>query len=111
MSLLRVVSLSWRQMEIAKNAQEISERGVDLYKRLLSFSGHIEKIGKGIHAAISGYDEAIGSLQKSVLPAARKFRDLQGPGAEALDLQAIDKTPRLLALSPEDEDELKKRRA
>lgn len=46
MSLLRVVGMSWRQVELAKNAQEISERGSDLYKRLLTFTAHLEKVGR-----------------------------------------------------------------
>ena len=107
MSLLRVVGMSWRQVELAKNAQEISERGTDLYKRLLTFTGHIEKIGRNIHMAMRGYDEAVGSLERSVLPAARKFKDLQGQsGAKELpELKSIEETPRALTLSVDDEQE------
>ncbi len=110
MSLLRVVSLSWRQMELAKNAQEISQRGTDLYKRLLSFTGHIEKIGKGLQGAMKGYDEAVGSLERSVLPAARKFKELQGGAAdkELPELQAIEEAPRALNLTAEDQQEKKR---
>ena len=84
MSLLRVVGVSWRQVELAKNAAEISERGSDLYKRLLSFTGHMENVGKNIQGAMKGYDAAVGSLERQVLPAARKFKDLQAANA-ALD--------------------------
>jgi DNA recombination protein RmuC len=105
MSLLRVVSLSWRQAELAKNAQKISELGADLYKRLLSFTGHIEKIGKNINLAMKGYDDAVGSLTKNVLPAAREFRNLQGTGEELPELASIEQPARLLVLSPKDEEE------
>lgn len=110
MSLLRVVSLSWRQMELAKNAQEISERGNDLYKRLLSFTGHIEKIGKNLQSAMKGYDDAVGSLERSVLPAARKFKELQGGAGEKElpELTAITETPRELNLTAEDQQEKKR---
>ena len=110
MSLLRVVSLSWRQMELAKNAAEISERGNDLYKRLLSFTGHIEKIGKNLQGAMKGYDEAVGSLERSVLPAARKFKELQGGAGnkELPELPAITETPRALNLTAEDQQEKKR---
>ena len=43
LSLLRVVGISWRQVELAQNAQEISELGYDLYKRFLKFIEHFEK--------------------------------------------------------------------
>ena len=110
MSLLRVVSLSWRQVELAKNAQEISERGIDLYKRLLTFTGHLEKVGKNIGTALRGYNDAVGSLERSVLPAARKFKDLQGvSSADSLpETKILEDSPRALTLSAEDENERKR---
>lgn len=108
MSLLRVVSLSWRQMELAKNAQEISERGADLYKRLLSFMTHFEKIGKHLAGAVGGYDAAVGSFERSVAPAARKFKELQGGGDAPPEMREIGQAPRPLALSAEDEEERRK---
>jgi len=76
MSLLRVVSLGWRQAELAKNAQDISAKGAELYQRLAIFAGHFEKIGKGIGGAMNSYNEAIGSLERSILPSARKLKEL-----------------------------------
>jgi DNA recombination protein RmuC len=105
MSLLRVVSVSWRQVELAKNAQEISDRGLDLYNRLLVFTGHIEKIGKGLQSAMGGYDAAVGSLEKNVLPAAREFKDLQALSnvQDLPELATIEETPRALRLTSADE--------
>ncbi len=109
MSLLRVVGMSWRQVDLAKNAQEISERGSDLYKRLLNFTDHVEKIGKGLQSAMKGYDSAVGSLERQVLPAARKFKDLQGSsGKELPDLRSVEEQPRPLTLTAEDEKEKKR---
>ena len=109
MSLLRVVGLSWRQVELAKNAQEISDQGVELYKRFLKFTDHLGKVGKGLQSAMSNYDSAVGSLQGSVLPAARKFRELQAGASlpEAPDMENIEETPRSLSLTSEDEREKK----
>lgn len=108
MSLLRVVSMSWRQVELAKNAQEISERGLDLYKRLAVFAGHIEKVGRGIEGAMKGYNDAVGSLERSVMPAARKFKDLQAmAGAdkkELSDLRPVESSARSISLTAEDQD-------
>ncbi|TVQ83384.1 MAG: DNA recombination protein RmuC, partial [Micavibrio sp.] len=110
MSLLRVVAMSWRQVELARNAQDISALGGELYKRLLVFTDHMGKIGKNIQSAMNGYDSAVGSLEKSVLPAARKMQELQGKATDKLeDLNPIERTPRMLSLSEEDERE--KRRA
>ena len=75
MALLRVVGFGWRQADMAKNAQDIALQAADLYKRLTAFVGHIEKIGKGIAGAMGSYNDAVGSLERNVLPAARRFKD------------------------------------
>src|SRR5690606_28765547 len=59
----------------ARNAQDIALQAADLYKRLTAFAGHIEKIGKGIAGAMGSYNDAVGSLERNVLPAARRFKD------------------------------------
>lgn len=109
MSLLRVVGMSWRQMELAKNAAEISERGADLYKRLLKFSDHLGKIGGHLQGAMRGYNDAVGSLERSVLPAGRKFKDLQSLAEKDLpELSLPEENPRLVSLSAEDEETRKR---
>jgi DNA recombination protein RmuC len=111
MSLLRVVGMSWRQIELAQNAQEIADLGFDLYKRFLKFTDHFEKIGGHLQKAMGGYDAAVGSLERQVLPAARKFKELQGAKAgieEISALQAVESLPRQISLSVEDEQEKKR---
>jgi len=110
MSLLRVVGMSWRQVELAQNAAEISERGLDLYKRLLTFTDHMGKIGKNLQTAMKGYDSAVGSLERQVLPAARKFKDLQNAAniAALPEFENTEETPRNLSLTVEDEQEKKR---
>lgn len=117
MSLLRVVGLSWRQVELAQNAQEISNQGAELYKRLAKFGEHFEKIGKGLSGALNSYNDAVGSLDRMVLPAARKLKDLQaGHGLKDMtEPGQIEAAPRRLAAdefagkSEEDEEEKRKR--
>lgn len=76
MALLRVVTLGWRQEDLAKNAQEIAGQGAEIYKRLSVFAGHLEKVGKGLSSAMGSYNDAIGSLERNVLSSARKLKDL-----------------------------------
>lgn len=109
MSLLRVVALSWRQADLAKNAADISALGSELYKRLLTFTDHIGKVGKNLQNAMSGYDAAVGSLEKSVLPAARKMHEMQGrQEAELSALESVERVPRILSLTAEDEEARKR---
>lgn len=102
MALLRVVGLSWRQVELARNAQDISAIGSDLYQRLSTFGSHLEKAGKGLGQALDGYNKAMGSLERMVLPAARKLKDLHvQTGGKTLETPAyIEALPRALTGAP-----------
>lgn len=95
-SLLRVVGLSWRQVEMAKNAAEVAAIGADLHKRFSKFLDHFSKIGKNLNSALTSYNDAVGSAERSVLPAARKFTKLHAINQSAAlpDLSAIENTPR-----------------
>lgn len=101
MSLLRVVLLSWRQVEIAKNAQEIASLGSELYKSLSIFTGHIGKIGGALERAVGAYNDSIGSLEGNVLGKARKFESLQ-PGNKNLESPAaVEGNLRMIAATQE----------
>lgn len=96
MALLRVVKMGWRQVDLAQNARQISEQGAVLYQRLSVFAGHLEKVGRGISGALDGYNNAVGSLERSVFPAARKLQDMgvQDGGKKIADLTVIEEAPR-----------------
>lgn len=103
MSLLRVVGLSWRQVEMAKNAAEVAALGADLHKRFTKFLDHFGKIGKGITSAWESYESAVGSMNRMVLPAARRFTALHGSNQSIADMPLSDKAPRLTAIEEDDE--------
>jgi DNA recombination protein RmuC len=115
MALLRVVSLGWRQGDLARNAQDIAAQGAEIYKRLAVFAGHMEKVGKGIANAMGSYNDAVGSLERNVLSSARKLKDMNVvTGGKDLpefaplrDEQRHISAPALL----EDEEKLEKSRA
>jgi len=83
-ALLRAVSYGWRQEQVAQNAREISENGAELYKRLKKLVEHIERIGSGLDKAVDAYNDSIGSIERTVLPAARRFKDLGATTGEEI---------------------------
>ncbi len=98
-ALLRAVAYGWRQEQIAKNAQEISDLGRQLYERMKTLAEHIINIGKGLEKANEAYNKAVGSMEARVLPAARRFKDLGvTSGDEVPFIRPVEKIPRTLTV-------------
>jgi DNA recombination protein RmuC len=75
-ALLKAVAYGWRQSAVAHNAALIRDLGQELYRRLGSFNGHLGRMGQRLGAAVEAYNAAVGSLERQVLPHARRFNDL-----------------------------------
>ena len=96
-ALLHAVAYGWQQEQIAKNAQEISNIGKELYGRICTLTEHFSNVGRNIDRAADAYNKAIGSLESRVLVTARKFRELGSASGDEIDtLQPIDKTTRMI---------------
>ncbi|HWW32845.1 MAG TPA: DNA recombination protein RmuC [Steroidobacteraceae bacterium] len=75
-ALLKTVAYGWRQSEVAHNAAIIRDLGQELYRRLGSFDGHLARMGQRLASAVEAYNTAVGSLERHVLPQARRFTEL-----------------------------------
>jgi DNA recombination protein RmuC len=97
MALLRAVAYGWQQEKVAKNAQEISDLGRQLYERIRVMAVHFEDVARGLTRSVESYNKAIGSLESRVLVTARRLKDKGVTAPEELpDLETIDHTPRPL---------------
>lgn len=75
-ALLKTVALGWRQSAVAQNAATIRELGQELYKRLGTFGNHLQRVGQRLNSAVDAYNSSVGSLERQVLPQARRFTEL-----------------------------------
>ena len=97
-SLLKAVAYGWQQKKLEENAREIADMGAQLYKRLMTFSQHLDKVGRSLKTAVGSYNEAVGSFTARVIPAGRELQKRQSlSDVETLaDMAQIDTTPTLL---------------
>jgi DNA recombination protein RmuC len=76
-ALLRTVAYTWRQEALAANAAEVHQLGRELYQRLSTLGGHIDKLGRSLNSAVGDYNKTVSSLESRVLVSARKMIDLK----------------------------------
>lgn len=97
-AVLRAVAYGWRQEQLAENAQRIADLGKDLYERMGTMAEHIEDIGGDLNKAVGSYNKVVGSLERMVLPAARRFKELGVGGNKQIpELNPVDNVPRQLS--------------
>ena len=102
-ALLRSVAYGWQQARISENAEHIRDLAQDLYKRLNTFTSHLQKVGKNLDDSVSNYNKAIGSLERQVLPGARKFTELGVHAKEDIPfIDEIEKKSRDIAGSEQE---------
>jgi DNA recombination protein RmuC len=94
-AILKTVAYGWRQTVLAQNAETIRSLAEELYKRLTVFTGHLTKLGRNLATSVETFNSAVGSLERQVLPGARKFTELGvRPDREIESLDPVDKLAR-----------------
>jgi DNA recombination protein RmuC len=105
-AMLLTIAYGWQQERIADGARTMHGLGRELYDRLGTFLGHVVKLGRSLETAGGAYNEMIGSLERRVLPAARKFADHGAATGDLPKIAPVDSKPRpLIALESGDDGE------
>jgi DNA recombination protein RmuC len=76
LALLKTVYNGWQNVKLAENAERIRGLAEELHARLATFRNHLARIGSSLEASVNAFNAAVGSLERSVLPGARKFVEL-----------------------------------
>lgn len=76
-ALLHTIAYGWKQDALTENAKEISSIGNELYKRISDITTHLNKLGNDLNSSVSSYNKTIGTLERRILPSARKFKELK----------------------------------
>jgi DNA recombination protein RmuC len=95
-AMLKTVAYAWTQESLADNAREVHRLGRELYDRLGTVGGHLDKLGRSIAGVVGSYNQAVGSIETRVLVSARKMRDLQGVDKDLSAPSTVSELPRPL---------------
>ena len=92
-SVLKTVAFSWQQDVLTHDAQVLFDLSRELYSRLATTATHIEKLGRAIERTVKDYNGFVGSMERQVLPTARKLNALDESKVLA-PLVGIEEAPR-----------------
>jgi len=95
-TVLKAVAIGWTEESLAENAREIAELGKELHKRVGRFIDHFSNVGNRLGSAVRAFNDATGSLERSLLPQARRFTDLKVGSDTELSITNIEQAPREL---------------
>ncbi|HTL41442.1 MAG TPA: DNA recombination protein RmuC [Pseudolysinimonas sp.] len=75
-SVLKAVAVSWRHEAVTSEAKALFDVSRELYGRLTTLAGHVDKLGRSIERSVKDYNTFVGSLERQVLPSARRLSQL-----------------------------------
>lgn len=110
-ALLKAAAFGWRQSKMVDEMKEFSDLGRELYERFATVTEHIEKLGKSINGSVENYNKLVGSVERRLIPSAKKFRELNVIGdvsKEVEDIKEIDKFTRMPDFDIDDFEEIDK---
>lgn len=93
--LLQAISHGWQQEKVAEDARVVHALGRELYERMtVAVGSHFAKLGATLDKAVTAYNETVGSLERRVLPTARKLgqttlSDKELPELESRSTQTV----------------------
>lgn len=97
-ALVKAVAYGWQQEALTENARAVADTGRELYERVKRFGSRMEDVGKSLRQAVERYNRGVGTLERQVLPSARKLEGLGVVSAsEAIPpLEQLETEPRTL---------------
>ena len=88
-ALLKTVSYVWLQQAGYENARAIRELGTELFDRLSTMAGNMNRLGKDIERTAATFNRTLGAMEKRVLTSARKFENLGVTSAGLPDCEPV----------------------
>jgi DNA recombination protein RmuC len=88
------VGYGWRQEKIAESATRISDAARVLYDRVVVWMKHLDQMGSALEKAVDQFNRSVGSLEKRVIPGARRMKELaEITAADPPEIEPIEIRP------------------
>jgi DNA recombination protein RmuC len=91
--LLQSIAHGWQQESVAEDAREVLALGRELYERVGIVGGHLTKMGNSLKGAVGAFNDTVGSLEKRLLPTARKLEGYVVSDKELPELTPVTEQP------------------
>jgi DNA recombination protein RmuC len=72
---LRAVAVGYKEEQLARHYTELRELGKELHERVATAMGYAAKLGKSLTSACEAYNDFVGSYEKRLEPAMRRFEE------------------------------------
>ena len=76
MALLKTVEMGWREVRLARDAEEVGKLGRQIHERLQTWADHMVRMGNSLNHTVRHFNSGVGSLESRVLTSARRFKEL-----------------------------------
>ncbi len=100
--VVRTVAHLWRQEQQTKNAQDIANRGAELYDKLVGFVEDLKGLGGRLKQAQAEYESAYGKFvsgRGNVIRQAEMLKDLGIKPSKALPQDVLDASVEVKSLT------------
>ncbi len=96
LGLAKAIAYGWRQEKASKEAQQVHEVAVELYRRMVKLGDDVAAMTKSLNSHVNRHNKFVASLETRVLPQARKMTDLSiSDGREEIgELEPIEQDVR-----------------
>jgi DNA recombination protein RmuC len=99
LAILKGLSMTIQQAEIANNIDEIQRNAAELYKRFVTFTDKFNSVGSNLNRLNKAFNDAVGSYERRLIPQGRKFAELAGQNPDITLTDSVDSAVRELQSS------------
>lgn len=93
--MILVIAHGWQQHKAGEQMQEMLAEVAEYGKRLQTFLGHVQNVGKAVDQAGKAYNAAVASFRTRLVPQESKLQQLNAGWSELEELKPADNRPLL----------------